>query len=178
MSRIGKLPISIPKGVEIKVDGSKVCAKGPKGELTCVLPGELKCEITDDTVVIVAPKDGADMRRWHGLARALVRNVIVGVSEGFSKTLELQGVGYRAAVKGNLLDLQLGFSHPTEKEIPADLSVKVEDNVRVVIHGADKRIVGQFAADVRALRPPEPYKGKGIRYLGEYVRRKQGKAAK
>ena len=173
MSRSGKRPINVPKGVEIQISGQKVAAKGPKGNAEVELPDGVTAALEGEELLVTC-----DDSRLHGLGRAMANNAVVGVSEGHEKRLEMIGVGFRAAVKGDLLDLQLGFSHPTQKPIPEDLTVKVEDNVRIVVQGIDSQKVGQFAAEIRALRPPEPYKGKGVRYVGEYVRRKAGKAAK
>ncbi|MBS0622898.1 MAG: 50S ribosomal protein L6 [Verrucomicrobia bacterium] len=178
MSRSGKRPIPVPKGVEVKIEGSKVAAKGPKGTFAVELPRGIKAELIEGELAISSESEGREMRRFHGLGRALAANVVVGAATGFVKKLELVGVGFRAAVKGNQLDLQLGFSHPTLVEIPTGISVKVEENVRILIEGGDYQRVGQFAATVRSLRPPEPYKGKGIRYSNEYVRRKAGKTGK
>lgn len=158
--------------------GQKVSVKGPKDTQESELPAGIDVEIKDGHLFVTAQGGDRDSRRRHGLARALLNNMVVGTSKGFEKKLELIGVGFRAAVKGSNLDLQLGFSHPTLVAIPPTIQVKVEENVKVTISGSDAQEVGQFAAHVRALRPPEPYKGKGVRYAGEYVRRKAGKAAK
>ena len=178
MSRSGKAPIQLPSGVEVTVVGQKVSVKGPKDTQEWELPAGIDVEIKDGHLFVTAQGKDRDSRRRHGLARALVNNMVVGTSKGFEKKLELIGVGFRAAVKGNSLDLELGFSHPTLVEIPPTIQVKVEEKVKVTISGSNTQEVGQFAAHVRALRPPEPYKGKGVRYVGEYVRRKAGKAAK
>lgn len=176
MSRKGKLPVPVPSGVEVKIEGEEVTVKGPKGLLRQRLcPGvELSLE---EGQVSVHKAAGEETTRFQGLMRTLVENMVVGVTKGFEKVLELIGVGFRAAVKGNELDLQLGFSHPTSLPIPEGIEVSVEKNTKVTVAGADKRLVGEFAASVRRIRGPEPYKGKGVRYANEYVRRKAGKAA-
>jgi len=176
MSRIGKQPIGIPDGVTIEIAKGEVQAKGPKGTLRCVIPDGIGAKLEDGTLVFERSDDTKTSRAQHGLARALVNNMVVGVSAGFSKRLEIEGVGYRADVRGKVLNLLLGFSHPVAMDIPEGLRVAVEGNTNLSIEGADKQMVGQFAADVRSLRPPEPYKGKGIRYHDEHVRRKVGKA--
>jgi large subunit ribosomal protein L6 len=176
MSRIGKQPIGIPDGVTIEVAKGEVQAKGPKGTLRCVVPAGIGAKLEDGRLVFERSNDSKESRARHGLARALANNMVVGVSTGFSKRLEIEGVGYRADVKGKVLNLLLGFSHPVTMDIPEGLKVAVEDNTKLIIGGADKQLVGQFAADVRSLRPPEPYKGKGIRYQDEHIRRKVGKA--
>ncbi|MGE3954775.1 MAG: 50S ribosomal protein L6 [Parachlamydiales bacterium] len=178
MSRSGKAPIVLPSGVEFKVTGRKVAVKGPKDTQEWEIPAGIDVAVEGNEVVVSAKGRDRDSRRRHGLTRALVNNMVVGCSKGFEKRLEMVGVGYRAAVKGKELDLLLQFSHPTAVPIPEGLQVKVEENVRIIISGPDKQRVGQFAARIRALRPPEPYKGKGVRYADEYVRRKAGKAAK
>ena len=175
MSRIGKQPIGIPDGVKVDVTNGEIQVKGPKGELSCNVPDGIAAKVEDGSLVLERPDDTKDARARHGLARALANNMVVGVSAGFTKRLEIEGVGYRAYVKGNTLNLLLGFSHPVEMAIPDGVKVSVEANTRLSIEGADKQTVGQFAADIRRLRPPEPYKGKGIRYAGEYIRRKVGK---
>jgi len=176
MSRIGKQPIGIPDGVTIEIAKGEVQAKGPKGTLRCVIPDGIGAKLEDGTLVFERSDDTKTSRAQHGLARALVNNMVVGVSAGFSKRLEIEGVGYRADVRGKVLNLLLGFSHPVAMDIPEGLKVAVEGSTNLSIEGADKQMVGQFAADVRSLRPPEPYKGKGIRYHDEHVRRKVGKA--
>ena len=177
MSRIGKMPIALPQGVSVeKIEGG-VRVKGPKGTLSESLPESIGFEISGDQVVFNRPDETKANRSLHGLARALVANMVQGVVEPWVKELEIQGVGYRADVSGNKLNLLLGFSHPVEIPVPDGLKVSVDRNVIVRIEGIDRQQVGQFAADIRALRPPEPYKGKGVRYVGEQVRRKVGKAA-
>ncbi len=178
MSRLGKSPIALPKGVELKQANGVLSVKGPKGTLTLNLPKGIDVKV-DGEFVFVEKEESVEMPKpAHGLYRAMVNNLIIGVSKGFEKKLALIGVGYRAAVQGNVLDLQLGYSHPTQLAIPSTVQVAVEKSVAITITGVDKQAVGQFAAAVRAMRPPEPYKGKGIRYEGEYVRKKAGKAAK
>ena len=176
MSRIGKRPIAIPSGVTVNIGDGELQVKGPKGELTGPIPAGITAKVENDELSFERPDDSKPARANHGLARALANNMVVGVSEGFTKRLEIEGVGYRADVKGKVLNLLLGFSHPVEMPIPEGLKVSVDQNTKVAIEGADKQTVGQFAADVRALRPPEPYKGKGVRYDDEHIRRKVGKA--
>ena len=176
MSRVGNRPISIPSGVTISLSGDEISVKGPKGELSCKIPAGIKVKNEDGSLSFERPDDSKPSKTNHGLVRALANNLVVGVSEGFVKRLEIEGVGYRADVKGKVLNLLLGFSHPIEMPIPEGLAVSVDQNTKVAIEGADKQVVGQFAADVRALRPPEPYKGKGVRYDDEHIRRKVGKA--
>lgn len=176
MSRIGKRPIDIPDGVTVEVANGIVQAKGPKGTLRCAVPQGIGAKVENGRITFERPDDRNESRARHGLARALANNMVVGVSVGFSKRLEIEGVGYRADVKGKVLNLLLGFSHPVTMDIPEGLTVAVEGNTKLSIEGADKQAVGQFAADVRSLRPPEPYKGKGIRYDDEHIRRKVGKS--
>ena len=177
MSRIGKNPIPIPSGVTVKIDGNTSVVKGPKGEHTQHIPEGLSFDQKDGQLTVSRPDDTKPIRAKHGLVRALIANQVHGVTEGFEKKLEIIGVGYRAAVKGKVLDLQLQFSHPVNYPIPADVSITCTDNTHITVAGIDKQRVGQVAAEIRAYRKPEPYKGKGIRYLGEYVVRKAGKAA-
>lgn len=176
MSRKGKLPISVPKGVEIKEEGRVIKVKGPKGQLEQKLIGGVEIAIEGEEIRVGVENE--EMGNFQGLYRTLIANMIEGVTEGFSKQLSLVGVGYRAALKGKNIDMQLGFSHPTEIEIPEGINVKVDKNTEITIEGADKQQVGQFAANLRSLRKPEPYKGKGVHYKGEWVRRKAGKAGK
>ena len=176
MSRIGKQPIGIPDGVTVNVANGEIQVKGPKGTLSCGVPDGIGAKVEDGQLVMDRSDDSKGARANQGLARSLANNMVVGCSTGFTKVLEIEGVGYRADVKGKVLNLLLGFSHPVDMPIPEGLSVAVEANTRVSITGADKQAVGQFAADVRALRPPEPYKGKGVRYDDEHIRRKVGKA--
>jgi large subunit ribosomal protein L6 len=172
------MPIMLPKGVDVGVKDGVVRVKGPKGELTMDLPKGFDVTKEAGSVLVKAPEGNQETSRLHGLYRSLIQNMITGTTNGFEKKLEMVGVGYRAAVQGSLLDIQVGFSHPTKLEIPKGIQVKVEKGTAISITGIDSQVVGQFAAQVRAMRPPEPYQGKGIRYEGEYVRRKAGKAAK
>jgi large subunit ribosomal protein L6 len=176
MSRIGKQTIGIPSGVSVNIAAGELQAKGPKGNLTCVIPDGISATVEDGTLSFQRSGDDKQSRARHGLARALARNMVVGVSTGFTRRLEIEGVGYRADVQGKVLNLLLGFSHPVKMPIPEGLTVSVEANTKLSIAGASKQTVGQFASDIRALRPPEPYKGKGIRYDDERIRRKVGKA--
>jgi len=175
MSRIAKNPVTLPAGVELKVDGSAVNIKGKNGTLTLDLHPSVTLEQEGSEVKVVARDGSKTARAMSGTYRSLVNNMVVGVSEGFSKTLLLQGVGYRAAAKGNTLNLTLGYSHPIDYELPEGISAETPNQTTVVISGADKQRVGQVAAEVRAFRAPEPYKGKGVRYSDEYVRRKEAK---
>ena len=176
MSRIGKLPVSLPDKVTVKNDGGHIVVEGPKGKLEYDLPEGVTGDNEDGSFVLKRETEHRKHRALHGTARSLVSNMVTGVSEGFVKELEIQGVGYRAAVKGKNLDLSLGFSHPVLQPIPEGLKVTVEENTKIKVEGIDKQVVGQFAAEVRRYRPPEPFKGKGVRYKGEYVRRKAGKS--
>jgi len=176
MSRVGMNPVSLPSGVEVKVDGANVVVKGSKGELTRSFNERIGFEIDDGTVTVTRPDDTRESRALHGLSRALLNNMVQGVSEGFKKELEIRGVGYRAALKGSDLELQVGFSHSVSVDAPEGITFEVPEPTKVIISGIDKELVGQVAANVRGVRPPEPYKGKGIRYVDEYVRRKAGKA--
>lgn len=178
MSRIGKKPIPVPAGVDVTIDGTNVTVKGPKGELSKSFYEYLTISREGDEIVVTRPDDSRTSRAMHGLTRTLIHNMVVGVSTGFSKRLELQGVGYRVALKGKNLELSLGFSHPVIVEPEEGISFEVPDNTHIVVNGIDNQRVGQVAADIRAHRPPEPYKGKGIHYVGEHIRRKLGKAAK
>lgn len=175
MSRIGRLPIPVPSGVTVKQTDGVVEVKGPKGTLARALPNIITLEIADGELKLARPDDKKASRALHGLARALTANLVTGVTDGFKKELDIQGVGYRASVSGNKLVLLLGYSHPVEMPIPKGLSVNVENGTELTVEGMDKEAVGQFAADIRAKRPPEPYKGKGVRYRDEHVRRKVGK---
>jgi len=177
MSRIGKNPIPIPDGVTVTVAGNESVVKGPKGELRQHVPAGLNYEMNDGRLEITRPSDSKTMRSNHGLVRALIANQILGVTEGWKKILEIEGVGYRAAVKGKILDLQLQFSHPLEYPIPEGITIECPEPTRIVVTGLDKQQVGQVAAEIRSYRKPEPYKGKGIRYKGEHIQRKAGKAA-
>lgn len=176
MSRIGKTPISLLDKVKVTVDnGNLVTVEGPKGKLNWELPKDITLSIEGTTVTVSRNKEDREVRALHGLSRALINNMITGVSKGFRRDLEIQGVGFRAAVKGDKLDLSIGYSHPVLFQIPKEIKVAVTDNTKISIEGIDKHLVGQVAADIRAYYPPEPYKGKGIRYSDEQVRRKEGK---
>ena len=177
MSRIGNNPISVPAGVTVKIDGKTSVVKGPKGEHRQHIPEGMTFEEKDGTLTVARPDESKTSKARHGLVRALIANQITGVTEGFTKKLEIIGVGYRAAVKGKVLDLQLQFSHPVEYPIPAGIEINCPDANHIDVTGIDKQQVGQVAAEIRAYRKPEPYKGKGIRYVGEMVIRKAGKAA-
>jgi large subunit ribosomal protein L6 len=178
MSRIGRAPITIPSGVEVKVDGSRVSVKGPKGTLEQDMHPDMTIAVDDGNVVVTRPSDEREHRALHGLTRSLVANMVEGVTNGYAKTLEIQGVGYRAALKGSTLEIAVGYSHPVVVEPPKGVSFEVPQPTRIIVSGTDKQLVGQIAANIRAIRKPDPYKGKGIRYQGEYVRKKAGKAAK
>jgi large subunit ribosomal protein L6 len=177
MSRIGKQPIEIPDGVNVAVDPGRVTVNGPLGELTQNVPVRIKVEKQDGQLVVTRPTERGDDRALHGLTRSLVANMVEGVTNGFEKRLEIQGVGYRASLRGTALELNVGFSHPVVMDAPAGITFEVPTQTEIVIKGIDKQQVGEIAAEVRDVRPPEPYKGKGIRYQGEYVRRKVGKRA-
>jgi large subunit ribosomal protein L6 len=176
MSRIGKSPIDLPSGVEVKVSGNVVTVKGPKGTLTQEIQPSMSVDIDDGTLTVSRENDERQVRALHGLTRSLINNMVIGVTDGYSKELTAVGVGYRAALKGNTLELQVGFSHPVSIEAPDGIAFDVPEPTKIIVSGIDKQMVGQIAANVRAVRPPEPYKGKGIRYVDEYVRRKAGKA--
>jgi large subunit ribosomal protein L6 len=178
VSRIGKQPVPVPAGVEVKIDGSTVSVKGPKGQLEQTFSDVVSIAMEDDTIVVTRPDDTREARSLHGLTRTLVSNMVIGVSEGYSKNLEIVGVGYRATLKGSDLELALGFSHPVLVTPEAGITFEVPAPTKITVSGIDKQRVGQVAAEIRAWRKPEPYKGKGVRYEGEYVRRKLGKAAK
>jgi len=177
MSRIGKQPIPVLAGVEVKIDGSTITVKGTKGELTKTFTDVLEYHLADGYITVIRSNDERVTRSLHGLTRTLINNMVVGVSEGFSKKLELVGVGYRAALKGEILEMQLGYSHPVVIEPLAGVSFEVPAPTQIIVKGIDKQQVGQQAADIRKWRKPEPYKGKGIKYEGEHIRRKLGKAA-
>jgi large subunit ribosomal protein L6 len=176
MSRVGLKPISLPSKVSVKVDAGKVVVEGPKGKLDLAIPSGISISAEDSSVTVSRASEARTHRALHGTVRSLVNNMITGVSQGFVKDLEIQGVGLRAAVKGKDLDLSLGKSHPILHPIPAGLTVTVNENTKIKVEGIDKQLVGQFAAEVRGYYPPEPYKGKGVRYAGEHVRRKEGKS--
>jgi large subunit ribosomal protein L6 len=175
MSRIGKQPIAIPPKVKVEVKGQKVSVEGPKGKLDWELPRRTSLKVQDGKVVVSREGDDADAKALHGLSRALVNNMVRGVSEGFVKKLEIQGVGFKAAVQGNTVNMSLGYSHPIVYPIPAQIKVTVEENTKITVEGPDRQTVGQVAAELRGFYPPEPYKGKGVRYVGEHVVRKEGK---
>lgn len=177
MSRLGKMPIPVPKGVEVKISEKEIEIKGPKGHLKHALTHSVIVK-QKDGLLFVELADPTQPGKFYGMHRAYINNIIIGVSKGFERKLTLIGVGYRAQVVGNKLDLQLGFSHPTHVDIPKDIKVTVDKGTAILITGIDRQVVGQFASSVRAMKPPEPYKGKGIRYENEYVRKKAGKAAK
>ena len=176
MSRIGKLPVAIPNGVTVAVDGSTVKVKGPKGELTHRLPNGISVNRTDNSLNVQRASDETNHRALHGLTRSLIQNMMDGVTKGYQKQLEITGVGFKAEVRPYGLQLALGFSHPIEYRAPAGIKLSAPQPTQIVIDGPDKMMVGQVAAELRSLRPPEPYKGKGIRYAGEVIRRKAGKA--
>ncbi len=177
MSRIGKQPVPIPSGVDITMSGTTLTVKGPKGTLTQEVHPDITIEIGDGEVRVTRPDDEREHRALHGLFRSLIANMVVGVTDGYTRRLEIVGVGYRAAPRGSGLTLQMGFSHPVEVDAPEGITFAVPTPTRIEVTGADKQLVGQVAANIRAIRKPEPYKGKGIRYAGEQVRRKSGKAS-
>lgn len=179
MSRIGKMPIELPKGVKFDQKGSTISITGPKGSLSQTFHPEMTVEMKDSVVTVTRPTDSREHRSLHGLTRALLNNMVVGVNNGFSKVLLIEGVGYRAEMNGKSLVLNVGYSHPVTFEPPKDVQFAVEDRgKKITVAGIDKQVVGELAANIRKMRPPEPYKGKGVRYQGEYVRRKAGKAGK
>ena len=178
MSRIGKQPITIPAGVDVKVNGNEVSVKGPKGELKNTFNADMIIALEGNEITVTRPSDSKEHRALHGLTRTLVANMVEGVANGYSKTLEVNGVGYRVQKQGKNLVMNLGFSHQVIMEEPAGIAIEVPNPNQIIISGADKQQVGQFAAEVREKRPPEPYKGKGIKYADEHIRRKEGKAAK
>jgi large subunit ribosomal protein L6 len=177
MSRIGRSPIDLPAGVSVSISPGRVMVNGPLGELAQEVPQRMAIEQSDGTITVTRPTDRGEDRALHGLTRTLVANMVEGVTKGFEKRLEIQGVGYRASLRGTALELNVGFSHPVVKDAPAGITYEVPSQTEVVVKGIDKQQVGQIAAEIRKVRPPEPYKGKGIRYQGEYVRRKVGKRA-
>lgn len=178
MSRVGKKPIEIPAGVTVTLDDNHVTVKGPKGELSRTFHSDIEIKIEENVINISRPTDNKEHRALHGTTRAVLANMVEGVSKGFERGLELVGVGYRAAKQGNKLVLNVGYSHPVEIEAEKGLEIEVPSNTKIIIKGTDKERVGALAANIRDVRPPEPYKGKGIRYEGEYVRRKEGKTGK
>ena len=176
MSRIGKLPITVPSGVTITLDGNRITVKGPKGELSRTLPADMKVSQENGTVAVARPSDDPKHKALHGLSRTLIANMVEGVTKGFSKQLDIVGVGYKAEARPYGLQLALGFSHPVEYRAPQGIKLSAPAPTQIVVEGANKEVVGQVAAELRSLRPPEPYKGKGIKYAGEQIRRKAGKA--
>ncbi|NYD66871.1 50S ribosomal protein L6 [Agromyces atrinae] len=178
MSRIGRLPIDIPAGVTVSVDGQQVSVKGPKGELSLTISAPITAKLDENQLLVSRPDDERNSRSLHGLTRTLIANQIVGVTQGYTKALEIVGTGYRVAQKGNGVEFALGFSHPVIVEAPAGITLTVEGNNKLTVSGIDKQAVGETAANIRKIKKPEPYKGKGIRYAGEVVRRKAGKAGK
>jgi large subunit ribosomal protein L6 len=178
MSRIGRLPIPVPSTVDVTIDGRQVTVKGPKGTLSRALHPDMSVKQEDGTIVVTRPTEQKTHKQLHGLTRTLVNNMVVGVTDGYRKGLEITGVGYRAALNGNKLTLNLGYSHPIEIDPPAGISFELENPTRLAVVGIDKELVGQIAAKVRSQRKPEPYKGKGVKYAGEQIRRKAGKAGK
>jgi len=175
MSRIGKQPVPIPQKVKVQVQGQKVTIEGPKGKLDFTLPTRTAARVDNGNVIVTRQGDDAQAKALHGLSRAILNNMVKGVNEGFVKKLEIQGVGFKAAVQGKAVNLILGYSHPISYNIPDQVKVTVEDNTKITIEGPDKKVIGQVAADLRSYYPPEPYKGKGVRYVGEQVKRKEGK---
>ena len=176
MSRIGNKAVEIPDKVKVNVDQEgAVSVEGPKGKLEWKLPRQIRASVHDNQVSVVREAESRNVKALHGLSRSLVYNMVQGVSEGFTKQLEIEGVGFKAAVQGSMLNLSLGFSHPVTFSIPKDIKITVADNTKITVQGVDKKLVGQVAADIRRFYPPEPYKGKGVRYAGEQIRRKEGK---
>ena len=176
MSRIGNKPVEIPSKVKVNIDDhGAVSVEGPKGKLTWTLPRDINGKVADNRIALGRGAETRSVKALHGLSRALVQNMVHGVSEGFTKNLEVEGVGFKAAVQGSNLNLSLGFSHPILFPIPKDIKITVTENTKIMIQGIDKKVVGQVAADIRRFYPPEPYKGKGVRYAGEQIRRKEGK---
>ena len=178
MSRIGRLPITVPSGVDVTIDGRHVTVTGPKGSLSRALHPDMTVSREDGTLVVTRPTEQKTHKQLHGLTRTLVNNMVIGVTDGYRKGLEITGVGYRAALNGRKLQLNLGYSHPIEIDPPEGIVFEVENPTRLAVVGIDKELVGQMAAKVRSMRKPEPYKGKGVRYSGEFIRRKAGKAGK
>ena len=178
MSRIGRMPIDIPGGVDVKIDGQAVTVKGPKGELSLTVASPIEVAIEDNQVVVTRPDDERNSRSLHGLTRTLIANQIIGVTQGYSKGLEVVGTGYRVQAKGSSVEFALGFSHPVTVDPPAGITFTVEGNNKLTVSGIDKQAVGEVAANIRKIRKPEPYKGKGVRYTGEKIREKAGKSGK
>jgi large subunit ribosomal protein L6 len=178
MSRIGRLPVPVPSGVDVTIEGRELTVKGPKGTLSRTLHPDMSVAKEDGTIVVTRPTEQKTHKQLHGLTRTLVNNMVIGVTDGYRKGLEITGVGYRAALNGKKLTLNLGYSHPIEIDPPEGITFELENPTHLAVVGIDKELVGQIAAQVRSTRKPEPYKGKGVRYVGEYVRRKAGKAGK
>lgn len=178
MSRIGRKPVAVPAGVDVKIDGTTVTVKGPKGSLTGTYNSKLSIALEGNEIIVTRPDDEKESRALHGLTRTLIHNMVEGVNNGYSKELEINGIGYKAAMQGKDLVLTVGYSHVVNVKTPEGITIAVPAPNKIVISGADKVKVGQFAAEVRGVRPPEPYKGKGIKYVDEYIRRKEGKAGK
>ncbi|MCI5537297.1 MAG: 50S ribosomal protein L6 [Oscillospiraceae bacterium] len=178
MSRIGRKPVAVPAGVDVKIDGTTVTVKGPKGSLTGTYNSKLSIALEGNEIIVTRPDDEKESRALHGLTRTLIHNMVEGVNNGYSKELEINGIGYKAAMQGKDLVLTVGYSHVVNVKAPEGITIAVPAPNKIVISGADKVKVGQFAAEVRGVRPPEPYKGKGIKYVDEYIRRKEGKAGK
>lgn len=178
MSRVGQAPIEVPSAVQVSVTSGRITINGPKGELQRAFPEEISVEVNDGVIQVSRSKDSREVKALHGLFRSLIANMVKGVTDGFEKSLEIHGVGYRAAKQGNGLEIQVGFSHPVKKDAPQGIEYEVPSPTKIVVRGIDKELVGQIAAEIRAIRKPEPYKAKGIRYEGEHIRRKSGKAAK
>jgi large subunit ribosomal protein L6 len=175
MSRIGKQPIAIPAKVKVEVKGQKVSVEGPKGKLNWELPGRTSLKVEGDKIIVSRAGEDSQAKALHGTSRSLINNMVKGVAEGFVRKLEIQGVGFKAAVTGKVVNLTLGYSHPINYNIPDQVKVTVEENTKLTIEGPDKKVVGQVASEIRSFYPPEPYKGKGVRYAGEHVQRKEGK---
>ncbi len=178
MSRIGKKPVTLPKGVKVTVTGSEAVVEGAKGKLTCPIPAGITLDVQAESVNLHRADDAPQTRAYHGLSRALLNNAVVGVTEGWKKELDIVGVGYKAAMEGGKLRLDLGYSHPIHYEAPAGIQIAVDKTTHIVVSGSDRQLVGQVAADIRKFRKPEPYKGKGVQYTGEVIRRKAGKTGK
>jgi large subunit ribosomal protein L6 len=178
MSRIGRMPVTVPSGVDVTIDGRAVTVKGPKGTLSLEIAAPIEVSADDGSIKVTRPSDEGEIRALHGLSRSLIANMVTGVTEGYRKTLEIVGVGYRVQAKGKDLEFALGFSHPVPVNAPDGISFKVETPTRFIVEGIDKQQVGEVAANIRKLRKPDPYKGKGVRYQGEQIRRKVGKAGK
>ncbi|HEY6008916.1 MAG TPA: 50S ribosomal protein L6 [Geobacteraceae bacterium] len=178
MSRIGKKPVALPKGVKVTVHGAEAVVEGAKGKLSCPIPQGITVDVQADSITLARPNDEARNRAFHGLTRALLNNAVLGVTEGWKKELDIVGVGYKAAMEGAKLRLDLGYSHPIFYDAPIGIAIAVEKNTHVIVTGIDRQLVGQVAADIRKFRKPEPYKGKGVMYTGEVIRRKAGKTGK